>query len=569
MTATPPIGRLGAALPFWLSLGLVPLSFFAGVHGGWTILLLPISTWYLFTGLDFVVGLNTENPDPTTPEDQLFWYRLITLLWVPVQLVTIFGLMIYVTGTSHLSLFEQWALFAGLGILSGTIGITYAHELMHQKPKGERWLADILLASVLYSHFRSEHLLAHHHYVGTPRDPVTARYNEGFHRFYPRVLRQCLVSAFQAEKTKLARKGLSWTDRSNPFWRYWALQGLMLALALLVAVASATQDVAIDAFRIESGGTRMQAAMAATYMMGYRIAMIAAGAGVLWLAAWVDPSEARYEHGPWQFAYGVMAALMVIGMLTTLLAHEPSPPASSDGEVDDALARMAERLPASRRWLLRIPLVRWLWRVMLSPFVDFFVRYGWLALLVLALIASYRLSDIVLGVIANVFSVDMGFSKTEVANVTKVFGVAMTLLCAFVGGVLFNRLGVMRILFAGALLSAATNLLFALLAKVGASVPMLIGVVAMDNLSGGLATAAFVAYLSALTNVQFSATQYALFSSLMVLLPKFLGGFSGVLVDSIGYEQFFTLTALMGLPVLVLVWLAARYTTLEVRDDDA
>jgi len=223
----------------------------------------------------------------------------------------------------------------------------------------------------------------------------------------------------------------------------------------------------------------------------------------------------------------------------------------------------------SRRWLLRIPLVRWLWRVMLSPFVDFFVRYGWLALLVLALSASYRLPDIVLGVIANVVYVDMGFSKTEVANVTKVFGVVMTLLGAFVGGVLVNRLGVMRILFAGALLSAATNLLFALLAKVGASVPMLIGVVAMDNLSGGLATAAFVAYLSALTNVQFSATQYALFSSLMVLLPKFLGGFSGVLVDSIGYEQFFTLTPLMGLPVLVLVWLAARYTTLEVRDDDA
>jgi PAT family beta-lactamase induction signal transducer AmpG len=333
-------------------------------------------------------------------------------------------------------------------------------------------------------------------------------------------------------------------------------------LAMLVAFASATQDIVIDAFRIESGGTRLQAAMAATYMIGYRLAMIVAGAGVLWLAAWVDPDDASYQHGPWQFAYLVMAGLMAIGIATTLLVGEPDPPQRPAAEAtrEPALLR---RLPG---WLL--PLVRWIWSAVLSPFVDFFGRYGWLALLVLALIATYRISDIVLGVIANVFYVDMGFSKTEVANVTKVFGVAMTLLGALVGGVLVNRLGVMRILFTGALLAAATNLLFAMLAQIGASVPMLVGVVAMDNLSGGLAAAAFVAYLSALTNVQYSATQYALFSSVMLLLPKFLGGFSGVIVDRIGYEQFFTLTALMGLPVLLLVWLAGRYTQLESRDPD-
>lgn len=337
-------------------------------------------------------------------------------------------------------------------------------------------------------------------------------------------------------------------------------------LAVLVAFASATQDVVIDAFRIESGGARLQAAMAATYMMGYRLAMIAAGAGVLWLAAWADPDETVYQHAPWAFAYLTMAGLMAMGILTTLFSHEPQPPVREhvDPLTDAVTARIEAGLP---RWLW--PAAGWGWRAVVSPFVDFFVRYGWLALLVLALIASYRLSDIVLGVIANVFYVDMGFSKTEVANVTKVFGIAMTLLGAFVGGVLVNRLGVMRILFTGALLSAATNLLFALLAKVGASVPLLIGVVAMDNLSGGLATAAFVAYLSALTNVQYSATQYALFSSVMVLLPKSLGGFSGLIVDSIGYEHFFILTALMGLPVLLLVWLAARYTRLEAPDDDA
>ena len=333
-------------------------------------------------------------------------------------------------------------------------------------------------------------------------------------------------------------------------------------LAVLVAVSSATQDIVIDAFRIESGGVRLQAAMAATYMIGYRLAMIVSGAGVLWLAAWVDPDEASYQHGPWQFAYLVMAGLMTVGILTTLVVGEPHPPQRPPADATREPALFGH-LPV---WML--PAARWIWSAMLSPFVDFFGRYGWLALLVLALIASYRISDIVLGVIANVFYVDMGFSKTEVANVTKVFGVAMTLCGAVIGGVLVNRLGVMRILFVGALLSAATNLLFALLAEAGASVPLLIGVVAMDNLSGGMAAAAFVAYLSSLTNVQYSATQYALFSSVMLLMPKFLGGFSGVIVDRIGYPQFFTLTALMGLPVLLLVWLAGRYTKLQGQRGD-
>jgi PAT family beta-lactamase induction signal transducer AmpG len=330
--------------------------------------------------------------------------------------------------------------------------------------------------------------------------------------------------------------------------------------AMLVAFASATQDIVIDAFRIESGGTRLQAAMAATYMIGYRLAMIVAGAGVLWLAAWVDPEASVYHPASWQFAYLTMAALMGIGVLTTLIVAEPHPVPGADVAAASEPAGLSQLSP----WLR--PAARWIWSAVLSPFIDFFARHGWLALLVLALIASYRISDIVLGVIANVFYVDTGFSKTEVANVTKVFGVAMTLLGAVVGGILVNRLGVMRILFAGAVLSAATNLLFALLAQVGASVPLLIGVVAMDNLSGGLAASAFVAYLSALTNVRYSATQYALFSSVMLLLPKFLGGFSGVMVDRLGYESFFLITALMGLPVLLLVWFAGRYTQFEARD---
>lgn len=231
---TPKFARFSTALPFWLSLALVPLAIFVAIQGGWVILLLPLSTWYLFTGLDYFSGVNTTNPDPNTPEEQLFWYKLITLLWTPVQLLTIFGLMAYVTATDHLNRFEEWALFAGLGILSGTIGITYSHELMHQKSKLERWMADILLASVLYSHFRSEHLLVHHRYVGTPRDPVTARYGESFYRFFPRVLKQCFVSAFNAEKAMLERKALKWNHKSNPFWLYWGMQAGFLLLAALI-----------------------------------------------------------------------------------------------------------------------------------------------------------------------------------------------------------------------------------------------------------------------------------------------------------------------------------------------
>ncbi len=231
---TPKIAKFTSALPFWLSLGLVPLAIFVAMQGGWAIALLPLSTWFLFTGLDFVVGQNGENPDLDTPEDQLNWYRMITLLWTPVQLMTIFGIMVYVVQTDHLSRIEEWALFAALGILSGTIGIVYAHELMHQKPRTERWMADILLASVLYSHFRSEHLLVHHRYIGTPRDPVTARYGESFYRFFPRVLYQSLVSSFKAEKGMLARKSLPWFHRSNPFWSYLCLQASFVVLAGLI-----------------------------------------------------------------------------------------------------------------------------------------------------------------------------------------------------------------------------------------------------------------------------------------------------------------------------------------------
>ena len=316
-------------------------------------------------------------------------------------------------------------------------------------------------------------------------------------------------------------------------------QGLepLVWCALLVAFGSATQDIALDAFRIESAGAERQAALAAAYQSGYRLAMIWAGAGVLWLAARAEaPAGGGYQQAAWQFAYLVMAASMLPGVLTVLLSPEPA----------------RHELPPARS------LPEWLRGALVEPFADFLRRYRLQAVLILALIAVYRISDVVMGIMANPFYVDMGYSKDEVAAVTKVYGVLMTLAGAFIGGALAMRLGVMRVLMLGAVLSAASNLLFAWLGTRGHDLTALIFVIAADNLSSGIASAAFIAYLSSLTNVNYSATQYALFSSMMLLLPKFLAGFSGDYVNAFGYSHFFVSTALLGLPVLLLVGLVAR-----------
>ncbi len=228
------VARLQNALPFWLSLGTIPMALLGMAWGGWAVFLMPLYTWGLYALLDALLGLNPDNADLETPEDDLYWYRVITMAWFPVQFVVLLLMLWYVPQAGHLNFAEKIVLFFGMGVMSGTIGIVYAHELMHQKDGAERWLGDLLLASVLYSHFRSEHLKVHHLYVGTPRDPVTARYGEGFHRYFLRVLRQCPASAWRAEAAMLARKGLTPWSRENPFLRYGLLQGGMLALALIV-----------------------------------------------------------------------------------------------------------------------------------------------------------------------------------------------------------------------------------------------------------------------------------------------------------------------------------------------
>jgi PAT family beta-lactamase induction signal transducer AmpG len=204
-------------------------------------------------------------------------------------------------------------------------------------------------------------------------------------------------------------------------------------------------------------------------------------------------------------------------------------------------------------------------RSYLAPVRDFFSRYGRsLAWILLALIGVYRISDIVLGVISNVFYQDLGFSKSEIASVVKTFGLLMTIAGGFIGGLLAIRFGVMRILLLGAVLAAATNLLFMLLASIGYDMFWLYVVISADNLAAGIASAAFIAFLSSLTNVSFTAMQYAIFSSLMTLLPKMLGGYSGSMVDALGYPGFFMFTAILGLPVLLLIVITAR--RFEIRE---
>lgn len=330
----------------------------------------------------------------------------------------------------------------------------------------------------------------------------------------------------------------------------------MVFFALAVAFASATQDIALDAYRIEAVELRLQGAMAATYQAGYRLAMILASAGVLWIAALLDVSPTDYDYQSWRIAYLIMAGSMAVGVITTLIIQEPDVPLNHLVVENE---RQASQIIA--RWNLNDRLTRlltWLYGAMIAPFQNFIVQHGHHAILILTLIAVYRISDVVMGVMSNPFYVDMGYTKDEVATVSKVYGVIMTIFGAVVGGLLIAKIGVIKTLFLGAVLSAATNLLFVWLTMRGHDIVGLIFTISADNLSAGIASSAFIAYLSGLTNSAYSATQYALFSSVMLLLPKFIAGFSGQFVDAYGYALFFTGTALLGLPVLILVWMVGR-----------
>lgn len=467
--------------------------------------------------------------------------------------------------------------------------------------------------------------------------------------------------------------------------------GLMAAGAVLLGFSSATQDIVIDAYRIELADTAMQTVLSATYNAGYRIGMIVAGAGALFLAEYFGSVKGAYVYEAWRNTYFIMAGVMLIGMLATLTTYEtkakilePLKQAKNEkimglyascvlipsallgfayllmkvvavlanyfsyqlnitlapivvtilsyyfgfflslvpiafiylifnqvkfskdlqtvnAENSDYLRLVAvfvlsvvafvlsfmglsQILPETKAvftgFLLeavhllgsltvavavgtslvklglvnkQVAIVTWV-----EPILDFFKRYGKKAFLLLMLIGLYRISDIVAGVISNVFYEDMGFSKSDIATAVKTFGVLMVIVGGFVGGIVAQKFRIMQAMMIGGVLACMTNLMFVWLAMRGHDVPLMYTAVAMDNLASGMAGAVFIAFLSALTNIRFTAVQYAIFSSLMTLIPKVLGGYSGTIVDNMGYAWFFTFTALIGLPILYLVYLVDK-----------
>lgn len=395
---------------------------------------------------------------------------------------------------------------------------------------------------------------------------------------------------------------------------------IMAIAAVMLGFSSATQDIVIDAFRIESAECDLQAIMSSTYIAGYRIGMIVAGAGALFIASSLGSTKEAYSYDAWKWTYIIMALTMLVGIATTILRPEPASGAAQKEEhsvkdytqffmlfifivlsfifgfiitADFASSateflgvfldnkHFASFLTGTVRLAIALGLAGFVAYIIarlgfvnnkmarsayIAPVENFFCRYGAsLAILILSLVGLYRISDIVLGVISNVFYQDLGFTKIQIASVVKTFGLIMTIVGGFLGGILSIRFGVIKILFLGALLSAATNLLFLLLASMGNNITMLYLVISADNLSAGLASAAFVAFLSSLTDISFTAVQYAIFTSLMTLLPKVLGGYSGTMVDSVGYPGFFTITALMGVPVLFIVWIAGKKLNIDEK----
>lgn len=396
---------------------------------------------------------------------------------------------------------------------------------------------------------------------------------------------------------------LFWTSMFDP-------QTELLALtvfgAIMIGFSSATQDIVIDAYRIESAPPELQAMLSATYIVGYRIGMVVAGAGALWLAEFIGGTD--YSYRAWSLVYKLMACFMLVGVVTTLLNPEPKVKESlktsfsktSDyirffivfafavsafasgfllsselasslkgtlmenagfnkvaaSLVTESLRTMlAIGLAGAAAWVLvSLKFIRssFIRETYLEPVSDFFVRYGRVALVILLLVCIYRISDIVLGILANVFYLDMGFTKSQIAHYSKFWGLMASIAGGLLGGILALRFGVLRALLLGAVLAPLSNLLFLTLVSHPVT-QVLLFVVVLDSLSAGVASAAFVSYLSSLTNIRFTAMQYAIFTSIMLLFPKLIAGYSGTMVDGVGYETFFVITALMGIPVIAVV----------------
>lgn len=377
----------------------------------------------------------------------------------------------------------------------------------------------------------------------------------------------------------------------------------MAFFAVLLGFSAATQDIVIDAYRIEIAEKSMQPVLSGMFMAGYRIGLIVAGAGALFLAEYFGSTKATYNYAAWQQTYYIMASLMLIGVVTTLLIKEPTvtreqherpmsdyfqlfllflisvialiasfivighvlPETESKflGFVYESIKFIGAVVIAisTALVLLKAKIIKKqvavdMW---VAPIQDFFIRYGKKAVWLILLIGLYRISDIVAGTTSNLFYVNLGFSKTDIALAVKTFGMGMSIVGGILGGLLAERFKIMNAMLIGAILASASNLLFVILAGKGHDFFYMYSAVMFDNLASGLASAIFVAFLSVLTNIRFSMVQYALLSSLMTLTPKILGGYSGAMVETMGYPAFFTFTALIGIPVLLLIYMVDKH----------
>ncbi len=360
----------------------------------------------------------------------------------------------------------------------------------------------------------------------------------------------------------------------------------------LVAFFSATQDIIIDAYRIESVDQKLQGSLSSTYIAGYRIGMLVGGAGSLWLASYWGGEQ--YEHNVWKKVYLTMSILMLIGIIANFISHEPNKKRiftnrtslqfkffvnivisviififiyskiSNPFDTNKLLSIFFTALKlivcflCSGLYIFLLVKIKFqdssiIKESYLHPIKNFIEKYGKFALLILLLISLYRMADVVMGVMANIFYLEKGYSINDIATYSKFFGVFATIIGGLFGGYFAMKFGTMFTLFIGALIASLSNLLFAWLATTEANIKYLISVITADNISSGFAGAAFVIYLSGLTSIKFTATQYALFSSLMLFLPKLIAGYSGTWVDVMGYQSYFITTALIGVPVLFLI----------------
>ncbi len=320
---------------------------------------------------------------------------------------------------------------------------------------------------------------------------------------------------------------------------------LTAVLAISVAFASASQDIVIDAYRIEVLEERQLAAGAAVYVYGYRIAMLVSSFGALYSATYIG----------WPATYMVMAGLALIGIATVLLNPEPK-----EVETEDLHRRRAEVSDwiAARPKLPRrsAPALGFLYTGVVAPFAEFMSRPGWLAILLF--VAFYKFGDSLAGVMTTPFMLKIGFTKIEIANVAKLYGTGATFAGLFIGGWLMNAAGLYRSLWICGILQLVSNFMFAVQAMVGADLGLLAVTIGVENLAGGMGTAVFVAYLSALCNLGYTATQYALVSSFMAVARTWLSSTGGYLAEWLGWVDFFLLTAAAALPGLFLLWWLTR-----------